>query len=187
VTKRQSRRPARYPLVRYALAWLAAGALGTALLVAVLDDADRPVELPPVQGVDLPATARAAGCELRGPAGVRGLNPPVDGPRGDSPARPSAPRSAADARRSPAALRRGVVVIHYAARVSRRDVDELRNLQAAVPEGTIVAPNGTRMPYDVAVTAWRRLLGCPRFAPEVLDAVQLFRGRFLGQGPDTGA
>jgi hypothetical protein len=181
--------PARRALVRYALAWLAAGGIGVALLVAVLDDTDRSVELPPVQGVDLVATARAAGCELRGPTGVRGLKPPVEGPRGGSPARgPCIYERPPPSEALTTALRRRVVVIHYAARLpGRDDVDELRNLQAAVPEGTIVTPNGTAMRYEVAVTAWRRLLGCPRFSPKALDAVQLFRGRFLGEGSDPGA
>ena len=54
-----------------------------------------------------------------------------------------------------------------------------------IPAGTILAPNGTRMPYALAVTAYRRLLGCPRVTPATLDAVQLFRGRFVGGGPEA--
>ena len=63
-------------------------------------------------------------------------------------------------------------------------VDALKTLQEAVPEGTIVAPNGTGMHFEIAVVAYRRLLGCPRFTTQALDAVQLFRGRFLGSGPE---
>ena len=53
-----------------------------------------------------------------------------------------------------------------------------------MPEGTIVAPNDTGMRFELAVVAYRRLLGCPRFTAQALDAVQLFRGRYLGSGPD---
>ena len=34
------------------------------------------------------------------------------------------------------------------------------------------------------VTAWRRLLGCSRFGGGTIDAIRLFRGRFIGTGPD---
>ena len=61
---------------------------------------------------------------------------------------------------------------------------ELRGIQAAFPAGTIVTPNETAMPYEVAA-AYGRLLGCRRLSDAALDAVQLFRGRFVGVGPDA--
>jgi hypothetical protein len=35
------------------------------------------------------------------------------------------------------------------------------------------------------VTAYRRLLGCRELSQPSIDAIQLFRGRFVGSGPDT--
>jgi hypothetical protein len=40
------------------------------------------------------------------------------------------------------------------------------------------------MSFEVAATAYRRLLGCPRATDAAMEAALLFRGRFLGSGPD---
>ena len=40
------------------------------------------------------------------------------------------------------------------------------------------------MRYEVAVAAYRRLLGCTRFTDAAIDAIRLFRGRYIGIGPD---
>jgi hypothetical protein len=171
-------------LARYAAAWLVAGALAASLLVVLLGREDT-VELPPVRQIDLVEAARAARCQLAS-SGSRPLNPPVDGPAGE-PAAPGVYDVAPDVRMLIGALRRGRVVIHYRPGLADRRVRELERLQEAVPEGTLVVPNATRMPYEVAITAWRRLLGCQRFTDEVTDALRLFRGRFLGSGPDGPA
>jgi hypothetical protein len=63
----------------------------------------------------------------------------------------------------------------------------ISTVQQAVPKGTIVAPNATGMRFALAVTAYHHLLGCPRYSPRVLDAVRLFRGRFLGSRPSRNA
>jgi hypothetical protein len=170
-------------LLRYTLAWLAAGAVAAALLVALLDDGDELVALPPVRQIDLVAAARAAGCELREPGAAVVLNPPVKGSTPAEPASPGVYDRPPDIETLVAALQRGVIVIHYRPSLPRRRVDELRRLQGAVPDGTIVTPNGTGMEYEVAATAWRRLLGCPRLTAASVDAVRLFRGRFLASGP----
>jgi hypothetical protein len=65
------------------------------------------------------------------------------------------------------------------------DVDLLHDFQQALPDGTIVVPNDTDMPFAVAVTAYRRLLGCTELNQSSVDAIQLFRGRFVGSGPDA--
>ena len=81
-----------------------------------------------------------------------------------------------------AALRDGVVVVQFRG-VDESAVDLLHAIQEAVPDGTIVAPNETGRPYIVAVTAYRRLLGCREPNDSTVDAIQLFRGRFVGSGP----
>jgi hypothetical protein len=83
-----------------------------------------------------------------------------------------------------AALRRGVIVIQHRADLPDDVVDELRALQKAIPEGTIVTPEPVRTRFAVAVVAWRRVLGCRTYARGAVDAIRLFRGRFIGSGPD---
>ncbi len=174
----------RRGVVRYAVTWLVPGALVALLLVVVLDGEDR-VGLPPVRQVELVDAARAGGCRLERGRG-RPLNPPVEGRTATAARAGVYDRPPGDATLV-AALRRGRVVIHYRPGLPGERVQELERLQEAVPDGTLVVPNATRMPYELAITAWRRLLGCPRFTDDVLDAVRLFRGRFIGSGPDSTA
>jgi len=170
----------RHALLRYAAAWLLAGALVAALLVVVLDGEDT-VEVPPVREVELVRAVRAGGCRLE-LAGRRPLNPPVDG-RAEAPASPGVYDESPPPERLLGALRAGWVVIHYRPGLTAEAVQTLEALQRAVPEGTLLVPNATRMPFEVAVTAYRRLLGCPRLTDATTDAIQLFRGRYLGAGP----
>ena len=81
-------------------------------------------------------------------------------------------------------MREGVIVIQFRD-VAPSDLDLLRDVQEAVPDGTIVVRNDTGMPFVVAVTAYRRLLGCRTLNQSSVDAIQLFRGRFVGSGPDV--
>ncbi len=175
--------PERAGVVRFVLAWLIGGAAVAALLVVVLEDDDT-VPLPPVRQTQLEEAARVARCELRHARAAEALNPPVDGPAAASPLEPGFYDEGADQEAIVAALRRGTIVVHYRPDLAKERLDQLRDLQRAVPEGTIVVSNSTRMPYEVAVTSWRKLLGCPHFADETVDAMRLFRGRFIGTGPD---
>ncbi len=173
----------RSGLLLYAVGWVVAGAAVAALLVWVVEDDDS-VTLPPVKQTQLEAAARAARCELRRARPGEMLNPPVDGPRITEPLRPGVYDEPGDLDSVVAAVRRGVIVVHYRPDLPETRVEQLSDLQRAVPEGTIVVPNATRMPFEVAVTGWRRLLGCRRFSDASIDAVRLFRGRFIGRGPD---
>lgn len=175
----------RWPGVTlYVVGWLATGAVAAAaLLFAVRDGDDRSAALPPLRQTELRVAAQQAGCELRAGAQQRTHEPPVAG----DPARPAPPRfyeSAPSRTALVGAIRHGIVVISYRPDLPREQRELLRAVQIVVPRGTIVAPNG-KMPYAIAVTAWRRLLGCRRIGPEALDALRLFRGRFVGSGPDS--
>jgi hypothetical protein len=171
-------------LLRYIGAWVVAGGVVVAIVVAAdLGGSDDVVELPPVRETNLAQAARRAGCELRRARRDEQLNPPVVG---SLPVRPAAPGTydrSPDVETLVAALREGVIVVHYRPGLDGGRVEQLRVLQRAVPEGTIVTPNATGMPFELAVTSWRRLLACPRFTDETIDALRLFRGRYLGRGP----
>jgi hypothetical protein len=108
----------------------------------------------------------------------------VDGLPAPAPASPGFKARAPSVPSLVAALRHGILVIHFRPGLEDERLDELREVQEAVPEGTIVTPNATAMPYEVAVTAYRRLLGCRQFTDATLDAVRLFHGRFVGSGPE---
>jgi len=180
----RSRRSTRGAVVTYAAGWLVAAAVIVAVLLAVLDGEEpEEVLVPPVYETQLAEAAREAGCELRRARPGERLNPPVAGGIGALPARPGFYDESPGTSALVAALREGVVVIQFRD-LDGSAIDLLRTVQAAIPEGTIVAPNETRMPFAVAVTAYRRLLGCRDLSDASVDAIQLFRGRFVGSGPD---
>jgi hypothetical protein len=183
-----SPRPSRGGLVRYAVAWVAPAAAVAAFGVALLDrggDRTPQVTVPPLQQTDLTHAARAAGCSVRHALPGERLNPPVDGTPGADAAAPRVYDEAPDDSMLGAAARRGIIVIQYREGAGEDTVATLGRLQEAVPNGTIVTPNATRMPYALAATGYRRLLGCPRADTGAIEALRLFRGRFIGQGPDV--
>ncbi len=171
----------------YVIAWVAGGAVvAIGVLVAMrgdgVDDAAE-VSLPPVRQTELGTAADRAGCLLRA-GSRRARNEPVVEGSAAPPAAAQYYESAPAAASLVGAMRRGVVVISYRPQLAREHRDRLRVLQRALPRGTIVAPNAA-MPFVIAVTAWRRLLGCRRVGAGTLDAVRLFRGRFVGSGPSS--
>jgi hypothetical protein len=169
----------------YVAAWLASAAVTVGFLLTVLDSGEpAEVSLPPVHETELGRAAARAGCDLqRAHAGER-LNPPVLGGAAAAPAAPGFYDESPSGESLLAAMREGVIVIHFRD-LDSSDVDLLRDFQEAVPEGTIVVRNQTGLPFAVAVTAYRRLLGCQTLNHSSLDAIQLFRGRFVGSGPDV--
>jgi hypothetical protein len=177
---------ARRALVGYAVAWLVAAAAAVGVIFVIFGDGDDDtVSVPPVLETELAQAAGRGRCELRRATAGEQLNPPVDGPADAAPARPGLYDEPVASAALTAAMRHGIVVIQFRPGLEGDRLDELETLQAAVPAGTIVAPNATGMKFELAVTAYRRLLACPRFTTQALDAVQLFRGRFIGSGPDA--
>jgi hypothetical protein len=168
----------------YVAAWLAGTAVVAVLAIVLLDD-DAPddVSLPPIRETQLVDAARQAGCELRRARPRERTDPAVDGPAAPRAADAGFYDEAPDVSTLIAALRRGVVVIHFQPELDGERVDELREVQEAAPNGTIVTPNST-MGFEVAATAYRRLLGCPHATNASMEAALLFRGRFLGSGPE---
>jgi hypothetical protein len=163
---------------------MTAAAIVAVLAILALDGADEhQVALPPLRATKLETAARDARCEFTRARRGQRLDPPVDGAPASRPAAPGVYDAPPDAPSLLASLRRGIIVVHVRADVPDAAFAALAEIQQAVPEGTIVtrAAPGTR--FQVAVTAYRRLLGCPRLSAQTLDAVRLFRGRFVGTGP----
>lgn len=174
------------PIARYAIICVTIGAAVAGLMVAILGgtDSDTDATLPPVRETQLVKAVQAGGCELRRARAGEQLTPPVDGPPG-APALPRFYEDAPPVEQLTAALRRGVTVIFYSDDVGEERLEQLRALQTQAPTGTIVVPDATGMRYEVAVAAYRRLLGCERFTDASIDAISLFRGRYVGTGPDA--
>jgi hypothetical protein len=182
---KRARNGSRLATLTYAAAWLIAAAVIVGVLLTVLDsDEPEEVSLPPVRETELHDAAARAGCRLQRAADGERLNPPVLGGAAAAPARPGFYDEPLDTESLLAAMREGVIVIHFR-NVASSDLDLLRDFQHAVPDGTIVAPDNGQMPFAVAVTAYRRLLGCRDLSQSSVDAIQLFRGRFVGSGPDV--
>lgn len=168
----------------YVAAWLAGTAVVAALAIVLLDDGEgENVSLPPIRETQLADAARQAGCEFRRATRRERTDPAVDGPAAARAAAAGFYDETPDTPTLVAALRRGVIVIHFRPGLDAERVDELRKVQEAAPNGTIVTPNST-MTFEVAATAYRRLLGCPRATDASMEAALLFRGRFLGAGPE---
>ena len=177
-------RPARgRALAVYVVGWALTGVVVALGVVALLRGGEDDVTLPPVRETQLTQAARDAGCVLRAGAPSRRDEPLVDGLR-SAPARAGFYEREPSARSIAGALRRGVIVISYRRSLPEDRREELETVQSAVPEGTLVVPND-RMRFAVAVTGWGRLLGCRRLEDKTLDALQLFRGRYVGSGPEA--
>ncbi|MDP1849480.1 MAG: DUF3105 domain-containing protein [Solirubrobacteraceae bacterium] len=173
-------------IARYGLICVAVGAAVTGLVLAIVGGLERDPQasLPPVRETQLVRAVQHGSCELRRARGGERLRPPVDGPSTAAAAQPRFYAEAPPADRLTAALRAGVIVIHYRPGLDEERLAQLRTLQTVVPRGTIVTPGASGMHYEVAVAAYRRLLGCTRFSDAAIDAIRLFRGRYIGIGPD---
>ena len=49
----------------------------------------------------------------------------------------------------------------------------------------LLFPNPTGMPYQVAVTAWGHMIGCPKFSPRVFDVLRDFRLAYTDRAPEN--
>lgn len=177
----------RWATARYTIVWLLAGAT-LAALVALVVPSDS--EVPPEGPVGLERAARDAECMLRrdagssDPATVDVMQPPTFGPPGAT-AEPGVYTRSPSSQELVGALRRGVVVVQYKPRLRDAQVDDVRERFEDVMSETIVTPDDTGMRYAVAVTAWSRLLGCPRVASDVLDVAGEFHAEYVGTGPEA--
>jgi hypothetical protein len=167
------------------MAWLVAGAAVAAIVVALAADRGpahraraQAIPAPPVREVELGDAMRNAGCDVR---------------RASRAATPSAgvtvapgiyrhPVSAAERRR---VVRAGVVVIEYRRGLDPTTLARLMSIQRAAPSGTVLAPSAALRDDAFSVTTFGRQLRCPSITAGSFDALQLFRGRYVGSGPGS--
>jgi len=48
----------------------------------------------------------------------------------------------------------------------------------------VLTPNTSPMPYEVATSAWGKLIGCPTYNEKVPDAFRAFRDAYRLKGPE---
>jgi hypothetical protein len=169
-------------VVRYALGWLLATGAVVAAITAVLLVARGDGE------EQLVAAAQRAGCQLREDSGeaerarLGDMMPPTFGPsrRAAAPGRYGRPPRLSEL---VGALREGRIVVQYRPSLPRREIDRLDAVRRSDPRDVILTPDQTRMPYEVAATAWQRLLGCPVSASSQERAIRAFIRYFRDTAP----
>lgn len=116
-------------------------------------------------------------------------NPPTSGPHDPQWAPDGVHEQPPDLEQSVHALEHGRINIQYDPELASDQVPQLEALVAEEVKGqpgyhTLLFANQTQMPYEIAATAWRRSLTCPRFTPEVFDALRTFRAAYVDKGPE---
>lgn len=86
-------------------------------------------------------------------------------------------------------LEHGRIEIQYSPTAPKQVRDQLATLFNEKNHGVegyheMLFENNTKMPYEVAATAWTQLLGCKTMNPQVFDAIRAFRDRFTDKGPE---
>ena len=149
---------------------------------------------PPPRETQLGPAVQASGCRLEsfeseGAEHVQGgvdykSNPPHSGDHSEVAAEDQAFREAPRTEELVHSLEHGRIVIHYKPGLADEVRGGLKALYDEDPYHVILTPNATGMPYEVAATAWRKVLGCPRMNDRVYDAIRAFRDRYRDRGPE---
>jgi len=156
---------------------------------------------PPVKTKTLVAAARAAGCTLENPPeqGVEheqrefteadyNSNPPTSGTHFPTWYEDGvyAPGTTPELGRLVHALEHGRIEIQYQPGMPAATVGRLEKLVDQLDSGyhMLLFENATKMPYEIAATAWGHLLGCPKMNDQVFDALRAFRKNYVDKGPE---
>lgn len=154
---------------------------------------------PAVSETSLKSAAAAAGCELKldlrdegsshleagQPAPDYGTNPPTSGDHSPTPQADGAYSDPPPTVNVVHSLEHGRVEIQYSPDLPTSDQLAIKGVFDQSPGGVLLFPN-SKMPYEVAETAWTNLLGCKRYeGDKTLDALQDFRDQFRGHGPEA--
>jgi hypothetical protein len=169
------------------------------------------VPIPAQKITDLEDAAKAARCQLSNPP-IEGdshvstkvrykTNPPTSGDHVPPGEQASDGSYVGDGIVSPEpenyvhSLEHGRVIIQFKPGLAARRVSQLETLFAEDTDTdfglksedggfTLLMENNTKMPYDVAATAWGHMLACPTFNDQTFDAIRAFRKRYILQGPE---
>jgi hypothetical protein len=83
-------------------------------------------------------------------------------------------------------LEHGRIEIQYKPGTPAKTVSQLETLVAQSDGGyhMLLFQNATKMPYEIAATAWDHLIGCPKMNDKVFDALRAFRTEHIDHGPE---
>lgn len=170
----------------------------------------RAAAIPAAKITDLNAAAKAAGCTLTnypnfGQTHTTGKvtyksNPPTSGDHSPIPASDGIydPGKEPQPEHFVHSLEHGRVEIQYAPGTPSNEIGQLQTLfnerlASKVGEATqpaykkLLFENDTHMPFAVAAVAWQHLLGCPRFNPQIFDAIRDFSKSYVDTAPESAS
>ena len=165
-----------------------------------------PIDPPEQKVTDLDAAVKAAGCELKSVKATSRehsadpaerltyeTKPPTSGRHFETPAEDGEYDEAPPLGELVHSLEHGRIIIWFKPSLPRDDRAMLKGLFDEDTYQMLITPDPTRMTYAVAATAWNadpqpngtgRLLGCPRFTPQVADAIRAFKDEHRSNGPE---
>jgi hypothetical protein len=154
------------------------------------------IKPPGQKTTDLFQAASKAGCTLSNPP-IEGrthldpnapvpkykTNPPSSGNHDPVPAVDGAYSNAPGIKHVVHALEHGRVEVQWRG-ISKKQIAELKGLYDEDPYHTLLFPNETKMPGQVAAVAWGHIALCKRMTPEVFDVIRAFTTRYRDKGPE---
>jgi hypothetical protein len=142
----------------------------------------------------LRSASEAAGCSLASfPTEGRAhttshvtykTNPPTSGAHNPAPAPDRVYTVAPPAGNYVHSLEHGRIELQYRPGVSPEVRAAVLGVYKESPDHVLVFPNNTRMPYEVAATAWKHRLGCTRYNGLVPEALSAFRDAYRDHAPE---
>jgi hypothetical protein len=153
---------------------------------------------PELQQGDLEIAAEDAGCELQLDLPDEGAdhiskaseipdyetNPPTSGNHNPEQLADGAYSEEPELWWAVHSMEHGRIEIQYSPDLPEEDQLALKGVFDQRPDGVLMFPN-SEMAYDVAVTSWTQLMGCPKFeGAATLDAIRDFRDTYIGLGPE---
>jgi hypothetical protein len=177
------------------LALAAGGGSGKGAKAGAASVAD--VKLPPTQERSLATAAEKAGCKLLNPTDEGSshttnpvtykANPPTSGDHNPEPAADGIYAAGTEPAKEHTVhtLEHGRIEFQYKPGTPKNRIGQLQTL--AKEEGgyhAMLFQNQTKMPYEVAATAWNHSIVCTTFNDQVFDALRAFRVRWTDQAPE---
>jgi hypothetical protein len=160
----------------------------------------------PREGARVGAAAEAAGCDLqRFSVKTRdhikrldervdySSNPPTSGKHYPIPAADAAYEDAPNVKLLVHTLEHSRVIVWFQPDLPREARAALKAFYDHDSDRILLVPDATDMPYEVAASAWNgkpkpngtgRLLGCPEYSDELFTALEAFKDRHRGRGPE---
>ena len=152
------------------------------------------VEVPAAKTKDLQAAAKAAGCVLSEPKNEGDdhveeqvkykSNPPTSGNHNPTPAGDGVHETPAQTERLVHSLEHGRVIFQWSAKAPANVRGALKAVFDEDKAIVVLTQNATAMPYQVAATAWDKLLACRTYNDRVPDALRAFREENRLKGPE---